>query len=100
VKRLIATVSRRLVSMAYGFNDAAAPDRRETQYFEMLGNRGIYHKGWTAVTAHDPPGARGARRLEDDVWELYDTDSDWTQAHDLAKQRPDKERLKAALVKE
>ena len=78
------------VSMAYSFNDAGAPERHETQYFEILGNRGIYHKGWTAVTAHNPPGALGRRRFEDDVWELYDTYTDWTQAHDLARQRPDK----------
>ena len=45
------------VSMAYSFDDRDAPDRHETQYFEILGNRGIYHKGWTAVTAHNPPGA-------------------------------------------
>ena len=74
------------VGMAYTFDDPAAPDRRETQYFEMLGNRGIYHKGWTAVTAHNPPvSGRPQRELEDDIWELYDTNTDWTQAHDLAQ---------------
>ena len=40
------------VSMAYSFDDADAPERHETQYFEMVCNRGIYHKGWTAVTCH------------------------------------------------
>jgi len=40
--------------MAYSFNDAKAAERHETQYFEMFGNRGIYHKGWTAVTRHRP----------------------------------------------
>ncbi|HEY6343103.1 MAG TPA: hypothetical protein VIY49_16535 [Bryobacteraceae bacterium] len=44
------------VSMAYSFSDAKAPEGRETQYFEMAGNRGIYHKGWTAVTRHEPLG--------------------------------------------
>jgi hypothetical protein len=79
------------VSMAYSFDAADAPERHETQYFEILGNRGIYHKGWTAVTAHDPPVAGWPQRgLEDDVWELYDTNTDWTQAHDLAMQQPDK----------
>ena len=39
-------------SMLYAFNDAKAPEQHETQYFEMFGNRGIYHKGWTAVTKH------------------------------------------------
>jgi arylsulfatase len=80
------------VSMAYAFDDAAAPERRETQYFEMFCNRGIYHKGWTAVTRHSTPWAWGAvlPAFDDDVWELYDTNTDWTQAHDLAGERPDK----------
>jgi arylsulfatase len=43
------------VSMLYSFNDAKAAERHETQYFEMFGNRGIYHKGWTAVTRHKTP---------------------------------------------
>jgi arylsulfatase len=79
------------VSMAYSFGEADAAERHETQYFEILGNRGIYRKGWTAVTAHAPPGAKGApRNFEDDVWELYDTSVDWTQAHDLARKNPGK----------
>jgi len=78
------------VSMAYTFDDANAADRHETQYFEILGNRGIYHKGWTAVTAHDPPGTIERRRFDDDVWELYDTNTDWTQARDLAARQPEK----------
>ena len=48
------------VSMAYSFNDADAPDQHETQYFEMFGNRGIYHQGWTAVTKHRTPWETGA----------------------------------------
>jgi arylsulfatase A-like enzyme len=81
------------VSMAYSFNDAKAGDRRETQYFEMMGNRGIYHKGWTAVTRHRTPWETGMVKLaafDDDVWELYDTTTDWTQAKDLAKEQPQK----------
>ena len=79
------------VSMAYSFDWADAPDRHETQYFEMLGNRGIYHKGWTAITAHNPPIPDWRQRsFHDDVWELYDTNTDWTQARDLAKERPEK----------
>ena len=81
------------VSMAYSFNDAAAPDRHTTQYFEMMGNRGIYHNGWTAVTKHKTPWvmvAKGLPAFNDDVWELYDTNTDWTQAHDLAKEMPEK----------
>jgi hypothetical protein len=81
------------VSMAYSFDDAKAPERHETQYFEMLCNRGIYHKGWTAVTRHgNPPWVVVGKQpsLNDDVWELYDTTKDWTQAHDLAAQMPEK----------
>ncbi len=48
------------VSMLYAFNDAKAAERRETQYFEMVGNRGIYHKGWTAVTRHRTPWVTGS----------------------------------------
>jgi arylsulfatase A-like enzyme len=81
------------VSMRYSFDDAYAAERHETQYFEMIGNRGIYHKGWTAVTKHRTPWTTGMIEtvaFDDDVWELYDTTSDWTQAHDLAKEQPDK----------
>jgi arylsulfatase A-like enzyme len=79
------------VSMTYLFDDVKAPERRETQYFEMLCNRGIYHKGWTAVTRHSVPWLFGAvlPPLDDDVWELYDTTTDWTQAHDVAAEHPD-----------
>jgi arylsulfatase len=80
------------VSMAYAFDEPAAEDRRETQYFEVACNRGIYHKGWTAVTRHSVPWDFGAELppLDDDVWELYDTSTDWSQAHDLAGEHPDK----------
>ena len=79
------------VSMAYCFDDAAAAERHETQYFEMFCNRGIYHKGWTAVTRHSTPWAFGAElpAFADDTWELYDTTKDWSQAHDLAAEMPD-----------
>jgi arylsulfatase A-like enzyme len=81
------------VSMAYSFDDAKAAERHETQYFEIVCNRGIYHKGWTAVTRHGslPWVVTGAQPpLSEDVWELYDTTKDWSQAHDLAKQMPEK----------
>ncbi len=81
------------VSMAYSFDDATAADRHETQYFEMAGNRGIYHKGWTAVTRHRTPWLTGQVKLaafDDDVWELYDTNKDWAQSKDLAKANPQK----------
>src|SRR5215510_6660319 len=79
------------VSMLYSFNDAKAAERHETQYFEMFGNRGIYHKGWTAVTRHKTPWDTGQIKtvaFDDDVWELYDTTKDWSQARDLSKQQP------------
>src|SRR6187200_2914465 len=75
------------VSMCYTFNDARAAERHETQYFEMFGNRGIYHKGWTAVTKHRTPWATGQVQtiaFDDDIWELYDTTKDWSQARDLS----------------
>jgi arylsulfatase A-like enzyme len=81
------------ISMRYSFDDADAEERRETQYFEMFGNRGIYHKGWTAVTKHKTPWilvGEKAVAFDDDVWELYDTSKDWSQAHDLSKEHPDK----------
>lgn len=80
------------VSMVYTFEDAGAAERHETQYFEMFVNRGIYHKGWTAVTRHSIPWMTSELpALDDDVWELYGPD-DWTQAHDLSKEQPDKVR--------
>ena len=78
------------VSMATSFDDAGAAESRETQYFEMFCNRGIYHKGWTAVTRHSIPWvATEMPAFDDDVWELYGPD-DWTQAHDLAAEQPEK----------
>src|SRR4029453_15553347 len=81
------------VSMAYSLNDAKGGERRDTQYFEMAGNRGIYHKGWTAVTRPRTPWLTGGVKLvafDDDVWELYDTNTDWSQSKDLAKANPQK----------
>src|SRR4029077_1601149 len=81
------------VSMAYSMNDATAAERHETQYFEMFGNRGIYHKGWTAVTRHKTPWllvGETVPAFDDDNWELYDTNTDWSQSNNLAKKMPDK----------
>jgi arylsulfatase len=81
------------VSMAYAFNDSKAAGQHETQYFEMFGNRGIYHNGWTAVTRHKTPWLLIGEKtpsFDDDVWELYDTTKDWSQANDLSKQMPEK----------
>ncbi len=78
------------VSMAYSFDDAGAADQHETQYFEMFVNRGIYHKGWTAVTRHSVPWVFQAELppYDEDVWELYGPD-DWTQAHNIAAENPE-----------
>jgi|RhiMethySRZTD1v2_1073278.scaffolds.fasta_scaffold45521_5 arylsulfatase A-like enzyme len=79
------------VSMRYAFDEAEAAERRETQYFEMFCNRGIYHQGWTAVTRHSTPWVMAELPpFQDDVWELYDTNTDWSQAHDLAAEMPEK----------
>jgi arylsulfatase len=80
-------------SMRYTFDDAKAPERHDVQYFEMFGNRGLYYKGWSAITKHRTPWvptATGAIPFDKDVWELYDGAKDWTQAHDLAKEMPAK----------
>lgn len=80
------------VSMKYTFDAPQAPERHETQYFEIFGNRGIYHKGWTAVTKHRTPWLLiGAKTVafDDDTWELYD-DKDWSQANNLASRFPEK----------
>jgi arylsulfatase A-like enzyme len=78
-------------SMRYCFDDADAAERRALQYFEMFCNRGIYHEGWTGVTRHSTPFVMGAElpAFDDDVWELYAPD-DWTQAHNIAAEQPDK----------
>ncbi|MFN8766505.1 MAG: arylsulfatase [Pirellulaceae bacterium] len=91
------------VSMLYSFDDAAAKDRRTTQYFEMATNRAIYHDGWVACSRFGLPwvtGGRGAE-FEQAPWELYHVDEDFSQAMDLAKQHPEKlEQLKKLFVEE
>jgi len=80
-------------SLLYSLNDADAPERHDLQYFEMFGNRGVYHKGWSAVTKHRTPWDMVHAELaafDDDIWELYDGSRDWSQAHDLASEMPDK----------
>jgi arylsulfatase A-like enzyme len=77
-------------SMRPSFDDASTPEHHETQYFEMFVNRGIYHKGWTAVTRHSTPWVMAPPPpIADDVWELYGPD-DWTQSRNLASDQPDK----------
>lgn len=77
--------------MMYSFNDPKAADRHTTQYFEIAGNRAIYHDGWLAGTIHRAPWEYAPRHsLSEDVWELYDTRKDFSLAHDLAAADPEK----------
>jgi arylsulfatase len=79
-------------SMVYSFNEADAPERHDLQYFEMFANRGIYYKGWSAVTKHRTPWVMVGQTMpafDDDIWELYDGSKDWSQANDLSKEMPD-----------
>jgi arylsulfatase A-like enzyme len=79
------------VSMVYTFADAKAPSRHTTQYFEIFGNRAIYQDGWLAGTVHRAAWEfKPQRALEDDLWELYDTRSDFSLANDLAAKNPQK----------
>ena len=90
------------VSMVYTFNDSKAKDRHVTQYFEMFGNRAIYHDGWFARTIHKAPWEPNPRRpLTEDIWELYDTRNDFSLVNDLAKKYPKKlAEMKAMFMKE
>jgi arylsulfatase len=88
------------VSLAYTFSQPDAPARRTTQYYEMMGNRGIYHDGWLANTTpgrmpwqEAPPGDDPAQYH----WELYNLDRDYSQAHDIAGQNPAKLKEMQAL---
>ena len=76
------------VSMRYSADDAAAPTTRRSQFYAMLGSRAIWHDGWKAVTTH--PTLSGWSHFNDDEWELYNTDVDRSELHNLAAERPDK----------
>jgi arylsulfatase len=79
------------VSMVYTFADAKSPDRHTTQYFEIFGNRAIYHDGWLAGTVHRAAWEYKVRApLENDTWELYDTRTDFSLANDLAAKNQEK----------
>jgi len=80
------------VSMAYTFDDAKAPSQRVTQYFEMFGNRALYHDGWVAGCQHGrlPWVTAGSASFDDDKWELYSINEDFSQANDLAAKKPRK----------
>jgi arylsulfatase A-like enzyme len=90
------------VSLAYTFADPKAPSRHTTQYFEIFGNRAIYDNGWLAGTVHRAAWEFKVRRpLEDDIWELYDTRTDFSLANDLAAKNPEKlKELQALFLKE
>ena len=76
------------VSMRYSFDDPSGPSVRRTQFYSMVGSRAIWHEGWKAVTTH--PAISGWGHFNDDTWELYHTDLDPSELHDLASQYPDK----------
>jgi arylsulfatase len=92
------------VSMRYSFDDGRVKSHRTVQYFEMLGNRGIYKNGWMAVARHGRlpwKTAGGGDSFERDQWELYNLASDFTQADDLAAKNPAKvKELQAAFLVE
>lgn len=78
-------------SFAYALNDVSATERHTTQYFEMFGNRAIYHEGWLARTIHRPAWrSTPLHTLQEDVWDLYDTRADFSLANNLADKNPDK----------
>jgi len=81
--------------MLYALADADAPERHDTQYFEMLGSRAIYHRGWKAVTFHAlgnmyDDGLDADAPFDDDVWELYHVADDLSETNDLAEQEPER----------
>jgi arylsulfatase len=90
------------VSMVYTFADAKAKDRHKTQYFEIFGNRGIYHDGWLAHTVHRAAWEYQPRSpLLEDKWELYHVEKDFSSANDLAAKNPEKlKELQALFLKE
>jgi arylsulfatase A-like enzyme len=76
------------LSMTYSFDHATIPSARPTQFYAMLGSRGIWHQGWKAVTTH--PTLSGWGNFGKDTWELYHTDVDRSELHDLAAEEPEK----------
>ncbi|WP_243064208.1 arylsulfatase [Humibacter sp. RRB41] len=88
------------VSMTYSFDAGPdGPTEKRTQYYEMFGNRGVWHDGWKAVTVHGPVSGMGG--FDRDVWQLFHTDVDRSEAHDLADRNPEKlEELKKLWLEE
>ncbi len=89
-------------SLVYSFKDASAKETHTTQYFEIAGNRAIYHDGWYARTIHRAPWERESRRpLAEDIWELYYTPDDFSLVNNLADQNPEKlKELQELFMKE
>ena len=84
------------VSMRYGFDKPKAKTKKQTQYYEMVGTRGIWSKGWKASTEHGPmPSDIG--HFDKDRWQLFHTDVDRAEAHDLAAKHPQKVKELARL---
>src|SRR5262245_66360584 len=83
------------VSMMYSFDKADAPPARRTQYFEMMGNRALYHDGWVACTTPKRPpwinvGGSTKNPADDYEWELYNVEDDFSEAKNLVKENPKK----------
>jgi arylsulfatase len=89
-------------SLVYSFDNATAKERHTTQYFEIAGNRAIYHDGWLARTIHKAPWERTPRApLQKDAWELYNVRADYSLTVDLAAKNPQKlKELQALFMKE
>jgi len=87
-------------SMAYSFNDAEAAERHTIQYFEMFGNRALYHNGWFARTIHRAPWEMtNFPPLESDVWDLYNAREDFSLTNNLAEKYPEKlEEMKSLFM--
>jgi arylsulfatase len=82
--------------MAYSFDAPPdGPTQKRTQYYEMLGTRGLWHDGWKAVTEHGP--FTGIGHFDTERWQLFHTDVDRSEAHDLADEHPDKVKELAEL---
>jgi len=90
------------VSMVYTFDNAYSKSRHTTQYFEIAGNRAIYHDGWLAGTVHKAPWeAKPRAALTDDKWELYNTAEDFSLASDLSAKNPQKlKEMESIFLKE
>jgi arylsulfatase len=90
------------VSMLYAANNPDAVGQHTTQYFEMFGNRAIYHEGWLARVVHNIPWeTTPVRTLQEDIWELYNTEEDFSLSNNLAENNPQKlEELKDVFEQE